>query len=244
MRYYSLKCGNKSGKWFSKINIEVGSRGDDVINTGDRKDIIFARGGDDIVNAGGGNDRVFGGFGNDLIFGGAGNDLLSGGHGNDTLSGGAGNDLILGGRGFDTALYDGSVFDADVKTRGVFTKVKVKDELGNVVEKDKLVSVEALYFAEDDYTLFINGQNNAVLAKDDEFATDENTGLTISAADLLSNDTDFDGDTITIASVDTSGLSGTLTDNGDGTYSYDPGNRVRPSGRRRDSDRNLHLHGR
>ncbi len=53
--------------------------------------------------------------------------------------------------------------------------------------------------------------------------TDENTAHTIAAADLLANDTDADGDTLTITAVSaTSALGATVILNGDGSVTYDP----------------------
>src|SRR5690606_36896143 len=53
------------------------------------------------------------------------------------------------------------------------------------------------------------------------FVTDENTQFI--TANLLLNDTAIDsGDVLTINSVDTTGTVGLVTDNGDGTFEYDP----------------------
>ncbi len=56
----------------------------------------------------------------------------------------------------------------------------------------------------------------------DNVGTDEDTQLTVTAANLLTNETDPDGDTLSIGSIDTTGTTGTVTDNGDGTFTYDP----------------------
>ena len=65
--------------------------------------------------------------------------------------------------------------------------------------------------------------NTAPDAMDDSFTTSEDISLTITAEDLLSNDSDPDeGDTLTISSIDTDGTTGTVTDNGDGTFTYNP----------------------
>ncbi|ETW13208.1 hypothetical protein ATO8_08351 [Roseivivax marinus] len=58
-------------------------------------------------------------------------------------------------------------------------------------------------------------------AVDDALATPEDTALILTAADLLGNDSDPDGDPLTLVSFGTPG-HGTLTDNGDGTYTYQP----------------------
>lgn len=61
--------------------------------------------------------------------------------------------------------------------------------------------------------------NQAPVAVDDTATTDEDTATTF---DVLGNDTDVDGDILTVSSFDTTGTVGTVTDNGDGTFSYDP----------------------
>ena len=54
-------------------------------------------------------------------------------------------------------------------------------------------------------------------------ATDEDTPLTIDDASLLANDTDADGDTLTISAVDATSANGaSVTLNGDGDVIYDP----------------------
>jgi len=64
----------------------------------------------------------------------------------------------------------------------------------------------------------VSGQNDVPVAVDDNVSTGENSTITI---DLLSNDSDVDGDALTVSNLDTTNLLGSLTDNGDGTVSYD-----------------------
>ena len=62
--------------------------------------------------------------------------------------------------------------------------------------------------------------NRAPVAQDDAYAVDEDNALTVSPG-VLANDTDPDGDAMTAALVD--GVSnGTLTLNGDGSFTYTP----------------------
>ncbi len=170
-------------------------------------------------------DFLFGFGGNDTIDAGAGNDFIFTGRGDDVIRGGEGSDFISGGRGFDTVTYEGSVRDYNISQRGwLFPTVSVAllDDTGAVVETDTLKSVEAITFEADNFTLFLDGRNNAVLADDDTATTGENEVAEIAAADLLANDIDFDGDDIQIVSVDGSSAAGGTVSFDGVTVTYDP----------------------
>ena len=66
----------------------------------------------------------------------------------------------------------------------------------------------------------IAGTNDAPVVTAPTFSTDQDVALTINASDLLSQATDIEGDALTAQNltVDT----GTLTDNGDGSWTYTP----------------------
>ncbi|MBT0956097.1 ExeM/NucH family extracellular endonuclease [Alphaproteobacteria bacterium KMM 3653] len=170
------------------------------------------------------NDWIFGFGGNDTLIGNGGNDTIFASWGNDTINGGSGNDTIFGGSGFDTALYAGGIADYNISTFWHNSLIKVSSNTAVPdAGRDTLFKVEALFFAADDFTLYLNGTNNAVLAADDTAATEEGTALTLDAATLLANDQDFDGDTMTITSVSaTSAGGGNVTLSGT-EISYDPG---------------------
>jgi VCBS repeat-containing protein len=69
-------------------------------------------------------------------------------------------------------------------------------------------------------TITINGVNDPPVAVDDSATTPEDTPVTI---DVLSNDSDIDGDTLTVDSV-TQGTNSSVTNNGNNvTYTPDPG---------------------
>ena len=63
-------------------------------------------------------------------------------------------------------------------------------------------------------------ENNPPMAENDTSETDEDTPIT--TGDVLANDTDPDEDSLTVDSIDTTGTLGVVTDNGDGTFTYDP----------------------
>ncbi|MDW5597849.1 Ig-like domain-containing protein [Conexibacter stalactiti] len=79
----------------------------------------------------------------------------------------------------------------------------------------------------------VTGSNDAPVAADDDYRTDEDTPLTVTAGGgLLANDSDADGDTLTVAELDGSAANvatayrtargATLTVAADGSLSYDP----------------------
>jgi len=69
--------------------------------------------------------------------------------------------------------------------------------------------------------LTINPVNDAPVAVNDSFATNEDTALTITAPGVLANDTDVDGNSLT-AVVVTGPSHGALTLNTDGSFTYTP----------------------
>ncbi|MEA2421790.1 MAG: clumping factor, partial [Thermoleophilaceae bacterium] len=68
-------------------------------------------------------------------------------------------------------------------------------------------------------TVTITGVNDAPVAVDDSTTTDENSAKTFA---VLGNDTDADGDSLTVASVDKTGTLGSVAVNGNGSITYDP----------------------
>ena len=76
-------------------------------------------------------------------------------------------------------------------------------------------------------TVTVDGVNDLPEAVDDDgplFTTDEDTAFTTGS--VLVNDSDPDtSDTLAVQSLDTTGTLGLVTDNGDGTFEYDPNGR-------------------
>ena len=69
----------------------------------------------------------------------------------------------------------------------------------------------------------VDAGNDIPVAGDDSFTTLEDSPLTIAASDLLSNDSDSDGDTLQVDSVlVTDPSNGSVTFNDDGTFTYTP----------------------
>ena len=70
-------------------------------------------------------------------------------------------------------------------------------------------------------TISITPVNDAPIAVNDSYTTQEDTPLTIAVPGVLGNDTDVDGDTLTVTEF-TQPTNGTLTQNEDGSFSYSP----------------------
>ena len=67
------------------------------------------------------------------------------------------------------------------------------------------------------------GVNIQVAPENDAATTDEESSIIIAVSDLLTNDLDSElDDVVSFVGVDTAGLVGTLTDNGDDTFTYSP----------------------
>jgi VCBS repeat-containing protein len=70
-------------------------------------------------------------------------------------------------------------------------------------------------------TVTVTGLNDAPVAIDDNGSTDKDTSFT--TANVLANDSDIDStDTLSVTGFDTTGTLGQVTNNGNGTFSYDP----------------------
>jgi len=84
----------------------IGLGGNDRLQAGDRRDVIFGNRGDDAINGGSGRDLIRGGFGDDRLAGGDQADKILGGPGADGINGQAGHDVIDAGRGNDLIIAD------------------------------------------------------------------------------------------------------------------------------------------
>ncbi|MFW2589961.1 ExeM/NucH family extracellular endonuclease [Sagittula sp. SSi028] len=209
------KGGKSRAHKFGLNDIVFGSNRGDEIDTGMGFDLVFARGGDDTVRLGQ-SGIVFAGWGDDTIFGGSGSLRAFGGFGDDTVHLAEGENQIDGGHGFDTAVISGSITDYSFAARGRHTTI-----LTSPTGRDVLKSVEALRF--DDFTYFTDGRNNAVFAVDDFAATAENEVLMLTADALLANDRDFDGDRLSLVSVDATSAAGATVSFDGETVTYVPG---------------------
>lgn len=200
-----------------------GTNKSETINGTAQDDRIDGRQGDDIIHGGAGNDTLLGGVGRDLLFGGEGDDLLDGGNGYDELTGGAGDDRILGGNAGDVARFSGNSSDYRVEAGPLPGTYLVTDlRPGSPDGTDTLDGVSFAGFADG---LFdpedLIGQappNQAPVANADAIEVGEEGGQIV----VLGNDSDPDGDALSVVSLDLSGAAGTASINPDGTLSYTP----------------------
>jgi len=199
----------------SCLGLEItirGTSGDDRLRGTPDTDAIAGLGGDDRIIGGGGIDVICGGDGDDFITTGRGPDKIHGGPGDDKVVsrkgpdmdyGLQGNDLLNGGPGFDACL-GGSGDDLERRCEQVAPALEKGKEgkcVGKGADKGKC-------------------QNRAPGAVGDVATTDEDTAKAIA---VLANDTDADGDPLTVTSVDTTGTKGTVTITGGGSgVSFDP----------------------
>lgn len=157
----------------------TGGAGDDVVSGGPGDDVIDGAAGDDLLWGSGGDDLLRGGGGADQLDGGDGSDLLRGGAGPDQLRGGSGGDRLEGGRG-DDDLRGGP--GKDLLDPGT-------DEQGSTPSPPQPPAPEV---------------PGAPVAVDDTTTTDEDAELDLPASGAGSpaaNDTDPDGDPLTVSAV-------------------------------------------
>lgn len=212
----------------------VGMDGDDILDGGAGVDDIYGWNGDDFLSDSGtedgdrlfgeaGNDTLTGGAGIDDLHGGSGDDLITasadgdrayGGEGNDTLVSGVGDDTLDGGEGTDTARYSGE--QAEYMVTGDALSATVTGPQGT----DILTGVERIEFA--DRVLIFGAENLAPEAGADAYTLHAGGALSVAAAaGLLANDSDAEGDAISVISVSTA-EHGTLSYAADGSFDYLP----------------------
>jgi VCBS repeat-containing protein len=171
------------------------------------------------------DDSIFGDNGNDIIDGGAGNDTIDAGNGSDTISGGAGDDVIDGGNGQDTLVLAGNRADYRVLD-GLNGAIIVRDlRSGRPDGEDRIYGIERIQFADGTFKLVDLVQANvAPLAQNDALTLAETAGKTEITPTLLANDSDADGDSLVVSSVQAVSAQGAIVTLGpDGKVSYDAG---------------------
>jgi VCBS repeat-containing protein len=215
-----------------------GTNKDNILTGTDRLDIIFGRKGDDVLDGRGGKDFLFGGKGDDQLFGGDGNDFLFGGKGNDFLDGGAGSDRIIADKGDDTVnftlsenigardYYDGGKGFDTLQLTLTSAEAKAAESEIEAFKAFLLDGGKVFHFESFDLTVrnFENlvvvtagGDNIAPVALGDPFTLNEDTPTVLN---VLANDTDADGDSLSVVNL-SEPANGTLS-LVDGILTYTP----------------------
>jgi len=179
-------------------SLVTGSPGDDSLVGTILNDTIEGYAGNDTIVALAGEDDIDAGDGDDSIDAGEQNDSVDAGAGDDTILGGGGDDSIDGGTGTDTAVFSGDLADYTITGDGSASTVTGPDGT------DVLTNVRVLQFDDQSYAF-----NNAPQPVSDSVATDEDTFVDIPLSDLLLNDSDPDGDPLSITGVQNA-TNGTL----------------------------------
>ena len=228
---------------------KVSAPGNDTIRGGNGGDLIFGdngdlgkAGGNDLLEGGNGDDVLFGEGGNDRLVGGRGGDVMDGGAGADVFvynsadeSRGWNADVIrhfvqgedridltavLGGKDFKWCGTKPTAYGVWFEQKGGCTLVCV-DTDGNPKTPDMVIKIEGkVTLCADDFKTA--GQqppnpNSPPVANNDTASTNEDTAVTIA---VLANDTDPNGDALTVTGA--SAGHGTVTVNANGTLTYTP----------------------
>ena len=206
--------------------------------------------GNDSLTGTAGSDTLDGGAGNDTLVGGAGTDTLVGGLGNDSLGGQAGADIyrfslgdgqdIINDGGTTATEIDFVEFGVGISTSDLIVTqgnggrdivLSIAGTADKITLLNRIVTpsagADAVRFADGtvwDYAALLarSTSNGAPIAGGDaNFGVSFNTALSIAATALLANDSDPDGDTLSITSVQ-AGTNGTAVLDGSGNVLFTP----------------------
>lgn len=165
-------------------------------------------------------ENASGSAANDVLTGDGGANILLGQYGDDTLAGGGGNDTLNGGADNDTAILAGT--QGSYTFSGTTTNFTATGPGGVTIT---LQGIEFLKFGGttvDVLTLGLPVGNNppAVGGLVDLGAIAEDGSRLITAAELLAGSSDDDNDPLSVVNLTAS--AGTITDNGNGTWTFTP----------------------
>ncbi|SLN09796.1 Bifunctional hemolysin/adenylate cyclase precursor [Roseovarius gaetbuli] len=204
------------------IRYEVTGPDADGINV---TDVYFDAPGGAIDTGAPGDDTLLGGDGDDSLFGEEGDDVLTGGAGADSIEGGDDQDLIIGGTAGDVADGGSTGVDNDTLDLSDSGPLRVAEE---ATDPDGNSTSGRIEFLDGDGAVtgkmtfreienLILPENNAPVTGDDTATTDEDTSVDIP---VLANDSDPDGDLLTV--TDATAPNGTVVINPDNTLTYTP----------------------
>ncbi|MBQ0713509.1 MAG: cadherin-like domain-containing protein [Porticoccus sp.] len=187
-------------------------------------DLLEGYGGADILQGMAGSDTLYGGAGDDTLIGGAGDDFLSGGKGSDQYqyAAGDGNDTISNDYA-DATTTDSLIFDASVAVTTTSVQ-RIQDDLQIQLFSDESILLQSFFntaYTVDKITFsdgtvwtpsdidLMTTPNELPVAGTDNAAISEDNSINISFASLLANDSDPDGDSLSIVGF-ANALNGTV----------------------------------
>ena len=203
----------------------VGTAGDDRIIGTSHDDVIVARSGNDFVRARGGDDKVCDNDGRDHVLLGPGDDEAGGGDGSDRLEGGGGADWLAGRNGNDQ-IHGGSGADRIVGERG-------NDRLRGDAGRDNIGGGPGTDNCRggpgrDRIRSCETGEGEPAVDRPPVAADDTDATSEIAAKEVavLANDSDPDGDALSVASIDSGSTTGQIAISSDArSIRYDPNGR-------------------
>ena len=218
---------------------QFGNDGDNVLVGSERSSAIIARGG---------NDELFGNQGNDWLYGGPGRDLLDGGAGNDKVFGGKGDDIAVysvAENADNGACGKGDFYDGGQGSNDVLRLILTPEEMADAAIQADIAAFRAFLadnpggcggrgevFEFTSFDLMVRNfealdipdsgtppqANTPPEAAADTYTVAEDVP---SILDVLANDSDADGDSLSAVIVD-GPAHGTLDFNNDGSLTYTP----------------------
>jgi VCBS repeat-containing protein len=188
----------------------TGTNGTDIVITGSANDVINTGAGADIIYSGAGNDTINAGSGSDLVFAGSGNDTIIHNVTENIDINHLNIDVYDGGSGTDKLILIVTAQQAlDLQTAITAFNASNHSYLfnfHNYVSYMNLIviNVESIQLQ------IVGPTNHAPVAVNDSATINEDAALVIPATMLTANDTDSDGDTLTVTSVQ-GAINGTVS---------------------------------
>lgn len=194
----------------------IGGTASDALSGEDGEDVIDGGGGNDLLRGHRGRDQLLGGAGDDVIDGGQDDDRIDGGSGGDVLTGGAGDDNIDGDEGSDVVTYSGNYGDYRIKRSD--DGVWITDTRGQD-GSDFLTNVERATF--NDLSHIDLNTVRPMPVNDIIDVGGRSAPIVISKTQLLRNDIDFQGDSLTLTGV-SGAVGGSVALNTSGDVVFTP----------------------
>ncbi|MDZ4185613.1 MAG: cadherin-like domain-containing protein [Desulfuromonadales bacterium] len=203
----------------------VGSSGNDLLTGTALQDRIFGNAGDDILNGGAGDDFLYGGDGNDTyIFSRSSGQIVIEDGASDAATSSADRVRFSDGITPDDLRLVAVGMDLHINVMGVTGSLILK----NALQSDALNQIEGFDFdaapswdqAEIVAAIGTGNTTPTITTGVNLGSILEDGNRLISAVELLANASDSDGDSLTVLNLTVD--SGTLIDNNDGTWSYQP----------------------